>query len=275
MAGVKGFQRLRTTPYTTPTKKVIPVSTYIPASGSLVLWRWNGTDTSQFPSFKNNEAGSATSEVLSVSTATGVGPRLRYAVTVDGPPYFTLLTPSDMPTLPSRYLVRYRIAFITYDPSQNVVAGFFSHNNASAIWGFGAGVTQDGIGIAFAAEGDLTSSGLLPFITRSTSGYILQPNVSAGAVNCGTWYESEVIISEAALSTPTWPMIGTQSRGLGNTISSSGVDAETLLGSTPDSGWDARADLTSLGFFYMNSTFTGDYVVEFAELEVLKHPMDW
>lgn len=235
-----------------------------------VLWAWNETDTSQFDT---SLAGGGTAD-LSVVT-TGVKPSLKLKITGNVPSgsrsYMSASIKTSEVTLPSRYLLR---------------ALILNAGDAG-----GTGNTRRAHGFEFASTGGTGANKY----SHCTGRFIGQANLLGWRWEAGTvpadnteiafngnnlaafgWLEMEVMTKVNGAAGPNWMFhhfgsYGSNADGVVQRESDWGLGAA-------GAGWNGLA-LPSAGLALASRGVaaggTTDAFVEFAQFEVLKHPMDW
>lgn len=241
------------------------------ASGSDVLWKWNGTDASQFELAVVNSGQFATASFRPLTSGSDVSPGLRLHCTWSGGGGAALfpLSASEF-TVPAsgRFLVRTRIT----TGSNQLYHGVFVHNNVLTTTGlFGVGHGQDtnsNVGIRLDAQGSAAT--FPPFNFPSGTPSFPQIGTTDGTAARGSVYQYEVILRQGSGSLKPTVLLYGNAVGSNTDISlMRSVEADfTTFGS----GFNG-VQLTNFGLFVRSQT-TGDFFVEFAELMILKHPFD-
>ena len=268
------------TPYTvgatggSGTDPIVP-SDY--ASSSQVIWKWNGTDVSQFetaPSYLTIVGGGGASPgsppSISYVDTGGIGPRDQVDANGSGGAgihyYFFEIT--DMPVLPDRYIFQYRMGRSANDANNWI--GF--HRGSYVFGGFGSTPVATGIVTRLGVSPQVTSTYVpyadVPFVgVNANSGVSILTGLSPTRGN--TVRERHNYEPFDAGSTPTYmvshvPVDGDCSTNVPAIVGFSGA-------------FGAGAEFTGLPLtkFWMVVRASGAAMtVEYSELVILKHEWD-
>jgi hypothetical protein len=276
-----------TTPFTVGTTETLSPASYSTGE-SLVIWKWNNTDTSQFQTtvYKTTTASSFASSGSSVvvDTTSDIGNQLEFnldGISTAGVNQFGALfdiTDTDL-VLPARYVVKVRFTYGLASDASELRVGLMVHNrNASEFWGYGFEIgNASNVWTGARAEGTSASGAAAPF--EVGSGVTFPGYQSITAPSTGGNYEFTWLVAPADASNP--PYIGVFGIGASN----AGVqpafrlDNTNILSATPDAGWTNRTDTQYMGV-YMRGTApaspaTMDATIRIADFVILKHPADW
>lgn len=285
-------------PSTLPTTSVLLPSQY-GASGSLVLWKWNETDTSQLGSRVvpcSLNTSPVSSETITVEdTATNVGKRLRFQLTFSTSSVTTnaglypLLDNGAPFTVPDRFVMRIRYRTLTLTNVTLLYFGFGLWNNDSG--------TPYGVGLAQSSNG--TNNGVIR-LQQSDGASATRPWAVMNSTGAGaSWASATNIDSPGAgyqvkyscrqgsggnpfMANAQYEMMS--GAGLANATPFTSIPAaRSAAGSafqstatTIDSGYNDRV-CNYPCLFFIASTGTGTKTADFSisDLEILYDPMDY
>lgn len=280
------------------TQSVVTVNT---SSGvdfsSLVLWRWNETDVSQFTQLIARGALTA-SLVYKADSSDQVSPGIQINVTSTdqfmGGFVLWKIADSENFTLPEKFLVRVRYASHSFSDIGTAVSmyhgPFFHNDNANDLYGFGIALNSGG---AFCIIPNAEGSGSTPAGPNHLqnapfkweSGTPSSPQITAsGQPATGTTVEFECFLK--SFSYPDPPFCSVTMRKLGgygtaqietqNIYSQSFLRGRSARAGGIYSGWSAQT-VNKFGWLItppFNSVLTNKNY-EITDLCILKHPTDW